>query len=87
MDKRAQNVDRTKQILKEALQLGKRADALSEKSALLGALPELDSMAVVTVLTLIEEKLGVVVADDEVSADVFQTVGTLTDFVERVAGA
>jgi acyl carrier protein len=51
-------------------------------SALLGSVPEFDSMAVVGLLTAIEEHFGVAIADDEVSADHFMTVGTLVDFVE-----
>ena len=34
-------------------------------------------MAVVTVLTMIEDEFGITVDDDEVSADVFETLGTL----------
>ena len=48
---------------------------------LLGALPELDSMAVVTLITTIEERFGIVVDDDEISGDTFATVGSVTEFV------
>ncbi len=48
-------IDRVRRILGDALQLGPRADALREDSRLLGAIPEFDSMAVVSVLTMIEE--------------------------------
>lgn len=71
-----------KRILKDTLQLGARADALTADSRLLGAIPEFDSIAVVTVLTMIEEEFGFTVSDDEVSAEVFETLGTLTDFVQ-----
>ncbi len=72
-----------KRILGDALQLGSRADALSDESRLLGHIPELDSMAVVTVITSIEESFGFVVDDDEISADSFETLGSLTRFVEQ----
>ena len=62
------------------------ADRLTESSPLLGSIPELDSMAVVTVLTLIEEEFGVSVEDDDVSADTFATVGSLVRFVSEKAG-
>jgi acyl carrier protein len=75
--------DQVRNILRDALGLGTRADRLSPASRLLGVLPEFDSMAVVSVLAAIEEKFGFVIHDDEVSADVFETVGTLTEFVER----
>ena len=73
--------DRVKRILRDALQLGPRADRLTESSPLLGSIPELDSMAVVTVLTLIEEEFGVSVEDDEISAATFATLGSLVKFV------
>ena len=78
---------RVKRILRDALQLGDKADKLNESSALLGAIPELDSMAVVTVLTLIEDEFGVTVEDDDVSADTFATVGSLVQFVSEKAEA
>jgi acyl carrier protein len=78
---------RLRRILAATLQLGPRADALGPESRLLGAIPEFDSMAVVTVLTMIEDEFGIVVEDDEVSADVFETLGTLTAFVEAKVGA
>jgi len=76
-----------KNLLAQTLQLGPRADSLTPDSQLLGALPELDSMAVVTILTAMEEHFGFVVDDDEISADTFATLGTLTDFVEQKLGA
>jgi acyl carrier protein len=76
-----------KHLLSQTLQLGPRADSLTPDSQLLGALPELDSMAVVTILTAMEEHFGFVVDDDEISADTFATLGTLTDFVEQKLGA
>lgn len=78
---------RLKKILADTLQLGARAEALTAQSRLLGAIPEFDSMAVVTVLTMIEDEFGITVEDDEVSADVFETLGTLSAFVEAKAGA
>ncbi len=74
-------LDEIREILRETLQLGDRADELTASSQLLGVVPEFDSMAVVTVLTIIEEEFDVEIQDDEVSAEVFATVGTLADFV------
>lgn len=74
-------------ILRQTLQLGERASAFGPETPLLGAVPELDSMAVVAVLTAIEERYGVTIEDDEVSAQIFETVGSLADFVGgKVAG-
>lgn len=52
---------------------------------LLGSVPELDSMAVVGILTAVEEEFGVEIADDEISADDFATFATLLAFVRSKA--
>lgn len=73
-------------ILRTTLGLGRTA--LNVDTALLGSLPELDSMAVVNLLLAIEEHFGITVDDDEISARHFTTVGTLSDFVQaKLAGA
>ena len=59
---------------------------LGDATPLLGAIPELDSMAVVGVLTQIQDDFGVQIDDDEVSADIFQTFGDLKRFVEAKLG-
>ena len=55
---------------------------LHANSPLLGVIPELDSMAVVSILTALEERLGITVDDDEVDGRTFASVGSLTKFVE-----
>ena len=78
------NVDvELKNILGEILSLGDRADRFTDQTQLLGSLPELDSMAVVSVITTIEERFGVVVGDDEISAQTFATFGSLREFVAQ----
>lgn len=69
-------------ILGEVLQLGNRTTALKEQTPLLGNLPELDSMAVATVIAGVEDRFGIYIEDDELSADMFSTVGTLAEFVD-----
>lgn len=81
------NIQAVKNLLAQTLQLGARADSLTLDSPLLGAMPELDSMAVVTILTAMEEHFGFSVDDDEISADTFATLGSLTAFVEQKLGA
>jgi acyl carrier protein len=78
-------VERLKGILRDALHLDHRADALNAASGLLGVIPEFDSMAVVTVLTMIEDEFGIAIEDDEVSAEVFETLGALVAFVDGKA--
>lgn len=74
-------IDRVRRILGDALQLGPRADALREDSRLLGAIPEFDSMAVVTLINAVEERFDIMVADDEISAETFETVGAVHAFI------
>lgn len=74
-------------VLRDTLQLGSRAATLTPQSALLGGIPEFDSMAVVTVVTMLEDELGITVDDDELSAEVFMTVGSLVELVERKLGS
>ncbi len=76
-------IDEVKSLLAEILQLGERGDMLDDSTALLGGLPELDSMAVATVIAGIEDRFNVFIEDDEISAEIFRTVGTLTEFVDR----
>jgi acyl carrier protein len=74
-------------VLDEALSLKGRASTLSDDVPLLGSLPELDSMAVVTLITALEERFGFAVADDEIGGSTFASVGTLVSFVEgKLAG-
>lgn len=70
-------------VLGTVLQLGDRANGLNRDSRLLGSLPELDSMAVVAVVTALEERFGVVFDDDEISADTFSTLGSLVELIEN----
>ena len=75
-------LDEVKTVVGRALQLGKRVQGMNESSALLGAIPELDSIAVVNVITALEEHFDITVADDEIGAAAFETLGSLTRFVE-----
>lgn len=68
-------------ILDEVLSLDGRSAGFSRETHLLGAIPELDSMAVVSLITALEEQLGIVVDDDEIDGATFESVGSLTDFV------
>jgi acyl carrier protein len=74
-------------LLDEILSLKGRAAGFSAGTPLLGAIPELDSMAVVGVLTALEERFGFVVEDDEIDGSTFATVGSLVEFVDaKLAG-
>jgi acyl carrier protein len=76
-------IEEVRTVLGKALQLGSRADVFDASTRLLGSLPELDSMAVVTLINALEEHFDFVVEDDEISADVFETLGSLSEFVRE----
>ncbi len=71
-----------RQLLGQVLGLGPRADQLTAETALLGSLPELDSMAVATILTAVEERFGILIDDNLISAGIFETLGSLSAFVD-----
>ena len=73
-------------ILRDVLSLGSRADRLEMNSALLGAVPELDSMAVVSVIAALEDRFGFTVDDDEISGATFATLGSLVEFISVKKG-
>ncbi|WP_283420236.1 phosphopantetheine-binding protein [Sphingopyxis sp. Geo48] len=68
-------------LLADVLGLGEeRAAALTDASGLFGELPEFDSMAVATVLTEMEDRLGIIIDDDEIDGEIFETYGNLLAF-------
>lgn len=74
-------LDEVKNVLIDTLNLGPAGQALQADSPLLGSLPELDSMAVVTLIGALEEHFGITVDDDDISASTFETLGSLAAFV------
>ena len=79
--KHMDNAQQVLRILDEVLSLNGRSAAFNRDTPLLGAIPELDSMAVVSLITALEEQLGVTMDDDEIDGATFATVGSLVDFV------
>jgi len=81
-------LDAVREVLIETLELRQRPDELQADTTLFGSLPELDSFGVVQLVTAIEERFGITIDDDEFGAELFDTVGTLTEFVEaKIAAA
>ena len=68
-------------VLDDVLSLGGRSASFTADTPLLGAIPELDYMAVVTLITTLEEQFGFAVDDDDIDGDTFATVGALVAFV------
>lgn len=78
-----QQLEQVKNILVDVLGLDEERSALREDSILLGNIPELDSMTVVNVIAALEEYYGITIGDDEISAKNFETLGSLTHFIEQ----
>lgn len=75
-------------VLKDVLALGAdRVAAFDDDTALFGALPELDSMAVAGVLTEIEDRLHILIEDDEVDGEMLESFGALRRFAEAKVAA
>lgn len=62
-----------------------RVAAFDDTTPLFGALPELDSMAVATLLTELEDRLGISIDDDDVDIEMFETFGALVRFAAAKA--
>lgn len=74
-------------LLDEVLSLNGRSAGFTRDTPLLGAIPELDSMAVVSLITAIEERFDVVVDDDDIDGSTFATVGSVVDFISAKQAA
>jgi acyl carrier protein len=68
-------------VVASTLGIEDRAGSLTPDTDLLGGLAEFDSMAVLELVTALEARYGLTIEDDEITAEVFRTVGSLRDFV------
>jgi acyl carrier protein len=72
-----------REVLRDVLGLApERVAAFAAETGLFGHLPELDSMAVAGLLTEIEDRLDIVIEDDEVDGEMLETYGGLLGFVQ-----
>ena len=69
-------------IVRDCLQLGAAADEFDKDTYLLGALPEFNSLSIVSIIAGIEEQLDCEISDDEITGEIFETIGSLADFIE-----
>jgi acyl carrier protein len=75
-------------VLVDALGIApERVATFDADTPLFGALPELDSMAVATVLTEMEDRLGILIDDDDIDAETFETMGNLVAFAQAKLNA
>lgn len=70
------------EILTRTLGIEDRAASITRGTGLFGELPELDSLGVVELAAALEDHFDIVIDDDDFTGEVFETVGTLTDFVD-----
>ncbi len=77
-----------RELLSDVLGLSQeQVAAMDDDTELFGALPELDSMAVAGLLTELEDRLDIMIDDDEVDGELFATFGNLVGFAKaKVAG-
>jgi acyl carrier protein len=75
-------IDEVKTVVVETLGVEDRADTIDAATPLLGSLPELDSMAVLELVMALEERFGITIEGEDVTADVFETLATLAAFVD-----
>ena len=79
--------EEVKNILGEVLQIQGQVALFDADTPILGSIAEFDSMAVVSVITALEENYGFEVDDDEIEAETFETLGSLVAFVnEKLEG-
>ncbi len=76
-------LDAVRTVLVETLELPQQPEDLTRDTALFGAVPELDSFGVVQLVAAIEDRFEITIDDDEFGAELFDTVGTLTAFVDE----
>ena len=76
-------VDRLQVVLVKTLGILDRAHTLEPSTELFGSMPELDSMAVVTLAVNLEREFDFEIDDEDFRGEVFETIGTLAEFVEQ----
>ena len=69
-------------VLDEVLSLGGRSATFTRETLLLGAVPEFDSMAVVNVIGMLEERFGIMLDDDDIDGSSFATIGSVVELVD-----
>lgn len=76
-------LDGVKAAIVQTLGIEDRADTLEASTPLFGSIPELDSLAVVELVAALETRFGFEIDDSDFTGDVFETVGSLAQFVDQ----
>lgn len=61
--------------------------SMNAETPLFGALPELDSMAVAALLTEVEDRFSILIDDDDIDGETFETYGNLLAFIQSKVAA
>lgn len=80
-------LDEVTAVVVRTLGIQDRAATLTASTALFGSMPELDSLAVLELVTAIEDRFGFTIDDGDITGEVFETIGTLVQFVEAATEA
>lgn len=72
-----------KKIIKHTLVLSDQYNAMTTDTYLLGNIPELDSVSIVSIILVLEKEFSISIHDDEISAATFKTLGTLVQFIQK----
>ena len=76
------SIEQVRNVLGDSLQLGNRVAGFSLDTPLVGNLTELDSMAIITVITDLGEKFNIVGEDDDDLSSAFSTMASLINYIE-----
>ncbi len=74
--------ERVVSVIVETLALPAQHTTLNADSALFGAFPELDSFSILNLIAALETEFGIRFDDEDITAESFETVGTLTSIVQ-----
>jgi len=77
------SLELTRKIVRACLQLGDQADSFDRNTQLLGGLPEFNSLTIAAVVASIEDEMDCEIEDEELTAELFETMGSLSDFIAQ----
>lgn len=75
------SLELTRKVVRNCLQLGAQADSFDRNTQLLGGLPEFNSLTITAIIASLEDELDTDIDDADITAEIFETMGSLADFV------
>lgn len=75
-------LDTLVEVLTEVLGTDHSAGEFTAATPLFGSLPELDSLALVELICAMEERFVFEMDEDDITAEVFESVGSLSAYVD-----